>query len=79
MFACRSALSELFQSLLRAFLRAGPIVLRARRPYSRIAAISEAFKIVNSNVLEAEQRKQLQAIRQLLDNLEDGGSQVIDV
>ena len=49
------------------------------KPYSRIAAISEAFKIVNTNVLEAEQRRQLQAIRQLLDNLEDGGSQVIDV
>ena len=53
--------------------------MRAIKPYSRIAAIKEAFKIVNSNVLEAEQRKQLQAIRQLLDNLEDGGSQVIDV
>ena len=50
-----------------------------REPHRRIAASSEAFKIVNSNVLEAEQRKQLQAIRQLLDNLEDGGSQVIDV
>ena len=49
------------------------------KPYSRIAAISEAFKIVNNNVLEAEQRKQLQAIRAHLDNLEDGGSQVIDV
>ena len=49
------------------------------KPYSRIAAIKEAFKIVNTNVLEAEQRRQLQAIRQLLDNLEDGGSQVIDV
>ena len=49
------------------------------KPYSRIAAISEAFKIVNSNVLEAEQRKQLQAIRAHLDRLEDGGSQVIDV
>ena len=61
------------------FLRAGPIVLRARRPYSRIAAISEAFKIVNTNVLEAEQRKQLQAIRLLLDNLEDGGAQVVDI
>ena len=79
MFACSSALSGLLQSLLRAFLRAGPFVLRAIKPYSRIAAIKEAFKIVNSNVLEAEQRKQLQAIRQLLDNLEDGGSQVIDV
>ena len=53
--------------------------MRARRPYSRIAAISEAFKIVNTNVLEAEQRKQLQAIRAHLDSLEDGGSQVIDV
>ena len=79
MFACRHDLSQLLQSLLRAFLRAGPIVLRARKPYCRIAAISEAFKIVNTNVLEAEQRRQLQAIRQLLDNLEDGGSQVIDV
>ena len=49
------------------------------KPYSRIAAISEAFKIVNTNVLEAEQRKQLQAIRAHLDSLEDGGSQVIDV
>ena len=44
---------------------------------SRIAAISECFKIVNSNVLEAEQRKQLQAIRAHLDRLEDG--QTIDV
>ena len=49
------------------------------KPYSRIAAISEAFKIVNTNVLEAEQRKQLQEIRAHLDRLEDGGSQVIDV
>ena len=52
---------------------------RSVKPYSRIAAISEAFKIVNTNVLEAEQRKQLQAIRAHLDRLEDGGSQVIDV
>ena len=69
----------MFRSLLRAFLRAGPIVLRARKPYSRIAAISEVFKIVNTNLLETEQRKQLQAIRAHLDRLEDGGSQVIDV
>ena len=79
MFACSYGLSQLFQSVLRAYLRAGPTVLRARKPYSRIAAISEAFKIVNSNVLEAEQSKQLQAIRAHLDRLEDGGSQVIDV
>ena len=79
MFACSYGLSQLFQSVLRAYLRAGPTVLRARKPYSRIAAISEAFKIVNSNVLEAEQRKQVLAIRAHLDRLEDGGSQVIDV
>ena len=41
--------------------------------------VEEAFKIVNTNVLEAEQRKQLRAIRAHLDSLEDGGSQVIDV
>ena len=61
MFACSYGLSQLFQSVLRAYLRAGPTVLRARKPYSRIAAIAEAFKIVNTNVLEAEQRRQLQA------------------
>ena len=76
---CSSSLSELFQSLLRAFLRAGPIVLRARKPYSRVAAIKDAFGIVNTNVLEAEQCKQLQAIQAHLDSLEDDGSQVIDV
>lgn len=43
------------------------------------AAISEVFKIVNTNVLEAAQRRQLQAIRAHLDRLEDGGSQVIDI
>ena len=47
------------------------------KAYARTAAISEAFKIVNTNVLEAEQRKQLQAIRAHLDRLEDG--QTIDV
>ena len=52
---------------------------RSVKAYSRIAAISEVFKIVNTNVLEAEQRRQLQAIRAHLDRLEDGGSQVIDV
>ena len=49
------------------------------KPYSRIAAISEAFKVVNTSVLEAEQRKQLQAIRAHFDSLEAGGAQVIDV
>ena len=57
--------------------RAKPFCVR--EPYSRIAAIKEAFAIVNTNVLKAEQRKQLQAIRAHLDSLEDSGSQVIDV
>ena len=47
------------------------------KPYSRIAAISKAFKILNTNVLKAEQRKPWQAIRAHLDSVEDGGSQVI--
>ena len=34
---------------------------------------------MNTNVLEAEQSKQLQAIRKHLDSLEDAGAQVIDV
>ena len=49
-----------------------PTLALAGSLFSRIAAISEAFKIVNTNVLEAEQRKQLQAIRAHLDSLEDG-------
>ena len=53
--------------------------MTARKPYSRIAVISEAFKIVITIVLYAEQRLWLQAIRQLLDNPEDSGTQVIDV
>ena len=47
--------------------------------YTAVSAISEAFKVVNQNVLEAEQRKQLQAIRAHLDSLEDGNSQIINI
>ncbi len=39
----------------------------------------KAFKIMNTNVQEAEKRKQLQAIRAHLVNLEDGADQAIDV
>ena len=71
-----------FRSCFRAFCvrfacRAKPFCVR--ESCSRIADISEALEIVNTNVLEAEQRKQLQAIRAHLDRLEDGGAQVIDV
>lgn len=51
------------------------------KAYSRIQAISEVFKIIQSNVLEQEQRRQLLAIRQQLQALEDGSVelQAIDV
>ena len=42
------------------------------KAYSRIQAISECFKILRENVLEAEQRKQLQEIRRTLQSIEDG-------
>ena len=42
------------------------------KAYARTQAISESFKILRENVLEAEQRRQLQEIRQTLQSLEDG-------
>ena len=41
------------------------------RAYARTQAISESFKILRENVLEQEQRKQLQEIRNTLQLLED--------
>lgn len=53
----------------------------AVKPYARVSAVSECFKILGSNVLEAEQRRQLLAIRQQLNSLEDGTieMQAIDI
>ncbi|MCP9831846.1 hypothetical protein KBZ14_05930 [Synechococcus sp. HJ21-Hayes] len=53
----------------------------AVKAYARTSAIAECFKILNQNVLEAEQRKQLQAIRNQLQSIEDGveHAQVIDI
>ena len=42
------------------------------KAYARTQAISECFKILRENVLEAEQRKQLQEIRRTLQAIEDG-------
>ena len=42
------------------------------KAYARTQAISESFKILRENVLEAEQRKQLQEIRRTLQSIEDG-------
>jgi hypothetical protein len=53
----------------------------AVKAYARTSAIAECFKILGANVLEAEQRRQLQAIRNQLQSLEDGidPQPVIDV
>lgn len=53
----------------------------AVKAYARTSAIAECFKILGQNVLEAEQRKQLQAIRNQLQAIEDGvdHAQVVDV
>ena len=48
------------------------------KAYARTQAISESFKILRENVLEAEQRRQLQEIRQTLQSIEDGRT-AIDV
>ena len=46
------------------------------KAYARTQAISESFKILRENVLEQEQRKQLQEIRQTLQMLEHGNKAV---
>ena len=46
--------------------------------YARKQAISECFKILPENVLEAEQRRQLKEIRHALQSIEDGRT-AIDV
>jgi hypothetical protein len=53
----------------------------AVKAYARTSAIAECFKILGQNVLESEQRKQLQAIRNTLQSIEDGVDhpQVVDI
>ena len=41
------------------------------KAYARTQAISESFKILRENVLETEQRRQLQEIWQTLQSLEN--------
>ena len=45
---------------------------RKVKAYARTQAISESFKILRENVLEAEQRRQPQEIRRTLQAIEDG-------
>ena len=41
------------------------------KAYARTQANTKSFKILRENVLEAEQRRQLQVIRQILLSLEE--------
>ena len=47
--------------------------------YTAVSAISEAFKILQQGVVDKEQRDQLNAIKETLDQLEGGTPNVIDV
>lgn len=53
---------------------------KKNKAYARTAAIGEAFKIMNNNLIEQQQRKQMAQIREHLAALDDGtGLDVIDV
>ena len=53
---------------------------RKNKAYARTAAIGECFRIMNTNLIEQQQRKQMAQIREHLAALEDGtGPEVIDV
>jgi len=47
--------------------------------YSAVAAIAECFKILQTGVVDQQQREQLEAIKAQLTALEDGAPDVIDV
>lgn len=53
---------------------------RKNKAYARTAAIGECFRIMNTNLIEQQQRKQMAQIREHLAALEEGtGPEVIDV
>ena len=53
---------------------------RKNKAYARTAAIGECFRIMNTNLIEQQQRKQMAQIREHLAALEEGtGPDVIDV
>ena len=47
--------------------------------YIAVSAISEAFKILQTGVVDQQQRDQLNAIKETLDQLEGGTPNVIDI
>ena len=47
--------------------------------YTAVSAISEAFKILQTGVVDQQQRDQMEAIKAQLTALEDGTPDVIDI
>ena len=47
--------------------------------YTAVSAISDAFKILQTGVVDQQQREQIEAIKAQLTALEDGTPNVIDV
>ena len=47
--------------------------------YTAVSAISEAFKILQTGVVDQQQREQIEAIKAQLTALEDGTPDVIDI
>ena len=47
--------------------------------YTAVSAISEAFKILQTGVVDQQQREQIEAIKAQLTALEDGTPNVIDI
>ena len=82
--AIRQSLDESHQLLADASPRlAQQLIELALDPktkaYSKVAAISEAFRILQVGVVDRDQRQQLEAIRETLEALEGGSPEVIDV
>ena len=49
------------------------------KPYAQIQAIAESFRVLQTGVIDRENREQLNAIRKSLEALEGNGPKVIDV
>ena len=47
--------------------------------YTAVSVISEAFKILQTGVVDQQQREQIEAIKAQLNALEDGTSDIIDI
>ena len=49
------------------------------KPYAQIQAIAESFRILQQGVVDRENKEQLRKIREALEALEGGPTEIIDV